>query len=96
MAEADPEKYIIVLDHQPSDYENEAETAADLVVSGHTHGGQLIPITYVGEWLGMNDRTYGYERRNNTDFIVTSGIADWEMDFKTGTISEYVIITVNS
>ena len=96
VAEADPEKYIIVLDHQPSDYENEAETAADLVVSGHTHGGQLIPITYVGEWLGMNDRTYGYERRNNTDFIVTSGIADWEMDFKTGTISEYVIITVNS
>ena len=41
----DTDKYIIVLDHQPNDYEKESRTAADLVLSGHTHGGQLIPIT---------------------------------------------------
>ena len=92
----DTSKYMIVLDHQPSDYEAEAATAADLVLSGHTHGGQLIPATFVGEWLGMNDRTYGYEHRSGTDFIVTSGIADWEIRFKTGTFSEYVIIEISS
>ncbi len=92
----DPSKYIIMLDHQPGDYDNEARSKADLVVSGHTHGGQLIPITLVGEWIGMNDRTYGHEKRNSTDFIVTSGISDWAMDFKTGTKSEYVIIDVKS
>ena len=91
----DTSKYIIVIDHQPNDYENEAASAADLVLSGHTHGGQLIPATFVGEWLGMNDRTYGYERRSDTDFIVTSGISDWEIKFKTGTRSEYVIINVS-
>ncbi|MCR5657333.1 MAG: metallophosphoesterase [Butyrivibrio sp.] len=91
----DDSKYIVVLSHEPIDYENECNTSADLVVSGHTHGGQLIPITYVGVWSGINDRTYGYERRNNTDFIVTSGISDWAIDFKTGTRSEYVIINVN-
>ncbi|MBR5372436.1 MAG: metallophosphoesterase [Oscillospiraceae bacterium] len=90
----DTSKYIIVMDHQPSDYENEAASAADLVVSGHTHGGQLIPITFVGEWLSMNNRTYGYEQRSGTDFIVTSGIADWEIQFKTGTKSEYVMINI--
>ena len=90
----DRDKYLIVLDHQPNDYAAEAAAGADLVLSGHSHGGQLIPITYVGEWFGMLDRTYGWERREGTDFIVTSGISCWEILFKTGTRSEYVLITV--
>ncbi|WP_029324640.1 metallophosphoesterase [Butyrivibrio sp. AE3004] len=90
----DTDKYIIVIDHQPNDYANEAATAADLVVSGHTHGGQLIPITYLGEWFGVNDMTYGYKKLNETNFIVTSGISDWAIRFKSGTKSEYVIINV--
>ena len=90
----DKDKYIIVMDHQPGDYENESDTAADLVVSGHTHGGQLIPLQPVSTLFGFNDRTYGYERRNGTDFIVTSGIGCWEIKFKTGTKSEFVIINV--
>lgn len=95
MKNTDPQRYTIVLDHQPTDYDSEAVAGADLVVSGHTHGGQLFPVTYVGEWFNINDATYGYERRKNTDFIVTSGISDWEILFKTGTKSEYVIIDVN-
>ena len=96
LEDVDPEKYIIVLDHEPTDYENEAATNADLVVSGHTHGGQLIPLGTVGKLFAGNERTYGYERRNRTDFIVTSGISDWAVHFKTGTRSEYVIITLNA
>ncbi|MBQ1371553.1 MAG: metallophosphoesterase [Oscillospiraceae bacterium] len=88
------ECYIIVMDHQPTDYENEAATKADLVVSGHTHGGQMIPLNWIGELFGENDRTYGHEQRNGTDFVVTSGISDWVVHFKTGTCSEYVILTV--
>ncbi len=90
----DDSKYIIVMDHQPNDYEKESQTKADLVLSGHTHGGQLLPVTYFGKWFGINDAIYGYERRENTDFIVTSGISDWRMKFKTGTKSEYVMIDV--
>ena len=88
----DTDKYIIVLDHEPSDYENQTGSAADLVVSGHTHGGQVIPLGYIGELLGMNDMIYGHKRIENTDFVVTSGISDWAFWFKTGTKSEYVII----
>ncbi len=95
LAGVDPGRYIIVMDHEPTDFENESATAADLVVCGHTHGGQLIPLGLIGRWFGGNDRTYGYEQRGETDFIVTSGIADWAMHFKTGTRSEYVIITIN-
>ncbi len=91
----DTSKYIIVMDHQPADYSREAESNADLVVSGHTHGGQFFPVTHVGEWFNINDRTYGYEKRNNTEFIVTSGISCWAIRFKTGTKSEFVMIDIN-
>ncbi len=84
--------YTIVLDHQPNDYEAEAAAGVNLVLSGHTHGGQLFPVNRIGELIGANDRTYGYERRQNTDFIVTSGISAWEIPLKTGCRSEYVII----
>lgn len=94
MDEIPKDRYTIVIDHQPNDYDAEAAAGADLVLSGHTHGGQLIPITKVGEWIGANDATYGYERREHTDFIVTSGISAWSILFKTGCKSEYVNIRI--
>lgn len=92
--ELNKDKFVIVLDHQPNDYKNQSEAKVDLVLSGHTHGGQLYPLNKVGEWIGANDKTYGYERRLHTDFIVTSGLSDWEINFKTGTKSEFVIIDI--
>lgn len=92
----DPDKYSIVLDHQPHDYDAQTAAGVDLVLSGHTHGGQLLPINYVGEWTGENDKTYGLEKRNNTNFIVTSGISDWAIKFKTGCKSEYVVINIQA
>lgn len=90
----DKDKYILVLDHQPTDYADQAEAKVDLVVSGHTHGGQLFPFNQVGKWIGANDLVYGHEKHHQTDFIVTSGISDWAIKFKTGTKSEYVIINL--
>lgn len=92
----DDEKFYVVLDHQPGDYEAEAASGVDLVISGHTHGGQLIPATFVGEWFGINDATYGLKRIGETDFIVSSGIADWQLLFKTGCKSEIVVIDIAS
>lgn len=90
----DKTKFSIVMDHQPYDYTAESKSQVDLVLSGHTHGGQLIPINHVGEWTGENAKAYGYEKRGDTNFIVTSGISDWAIKFKTGCKSEYVVIDV--
>ena len=91
----DSSKYIIVMDHQPNDYNNESNANVDLVLSGHTHGGQLLPINKIGQWIGANDKTYGIEKMNNTNFIVTSGISDWAVKFKTGCKSEYVVVDIH-
>lgn len=92
--ELDKSKYMIVLDHQPNDYANEAAANVDLVLSGHTHGGHIFPAGPIGLLMGANDRVYGTEHRNNTDFIVSSGISGWAIPFKTGTISEYAVIDI--
>lgn len=90
----DPDKFSIVLDHQPHDYDAQEASGVDLVLSGHTHGGQLIPFNRMGEWLGLDDKAYGIEKRGNTSFVVTSGISDWAIQFKTGCRSEYVVIDI--
>lgn len=94
LQDTDRSKYSIVINHQPTDYENEEPAEVDLVLSGHTHGGQLFPFNMVGEWTGVNDKVYGHEKRGKTDFIVTSGISNWALVFKTGCRSEYVIIDI--
>lgn len=90
----DTKKYMIVLDHQPADYKNQEKAGVDLVLSGHTHGGQLFPLNQIGKWIGANDLVYGHEKRGKTDFIVTSGLSNWALRFKTGTKSEFVIINI--
>lgn len=92
----DQSKYMIVADHQPTDYKNQAAAKVDLVLSGHTHGGQLFPFNSVGKWIGANDRVYGHEKRDDTNFIVTSGLSDWAIKFKTGCKSEYVTVLVKA
>lgn len=92
----DDDKYQIVMDHQPADYANEKASGVDLVLSGHTHGGQLFLIKLFQEITGMggNDQIYGLENIDGSDFIVTSGISDWAIKFKTWCRSEYVIIDI--
>lgn len=89
-----PDDFTLVLDHQPNDYDNEASANADLVYSGHTHGGHIWPSGYVGLLIKANDFVYGQTVREKTNFIVTSGISGWAIPFKTGAVSEYTVIDV--
>ncbi len=95
IAPLDKNKYMIVLDHQPTDYEAEEAAGVDLVLSGHTHGGQLWPLEFVQPLISENDNVRGLVSRGNTDFIVTDGISDWAVKFKTGCRSEFNLIKVS-
>lgn len=92
----DKSKFSIVLDYQPREYDKDAKAGVNLVLSGHTHGGQLIPLVQLNNLFhpAGDDRIYGMEQRKDTGYIVTSGISDWAIKFKTGCKSEYVLINV--
>ena len=90
----DESKYVIMLDHQPNDYDAIAKASPDLVISGHTHGGHIFPAGPIGLLMGANDSVYGLEKREDTSFIVTSGLSGWEIPFKTFAVSEFVVIDI--
>ena len=94
----DKSKYSIVLDHQPREYSEDAKAGVGMVLSGHTHGGQMIPWVQLDRMFhwGGDDNVYGREQRENTNYIVTSGISDWAIKFKTGCRSECVIIDIEA
>ena len=93
---ANGEKFILTLDHQPRDYENIAASKTDLVLSGHTHAGQIWPVGFVQEIFNMNDEVYGHGFYDeDTQFIVTAGFAGWKYPVKTEEKAEYVVIDIN-
>lgn len=94
MEGVDQEKYTIFLNHQPNDFDAEAKAGVDLVLCGHTHGGQIFPVGLVGTATGLDDKSYGLEVRGNTSFIVNSGISCWGLQFKTAAPSEYAVIDI--
>ena len=88
----DRKKPVLVMDHQPSQLDELAEAGADLVLSGHTHNGQLFPGNLVGR-IGWKNPCGKYCHKNMTS-IVTSGAGIWGPAMRIGTDSEVVEITV--
>ena len=90
MHEIDHTQPVIVLDHQPVDINSVVEAGADLLLCGHTHNGQVWPLSLLTK--RMFDVSYGYEKREQTHIYVTSGLSLWGPPFRIGTQSEMVVI----
>ena len=95
LAALDKSHYIILLDHQPLEYSEADKAGADLLLSGHTHGGQIFPLAYMNRLVSKNEMVYGIKEIGSTTCIVSSGISEWGFAFRTGCKSEYVVINVN-
>lgn len=89
----DKTKPIFLLDHQPYNLEISEAVGVDLQFSGHTHQGQVWPISLVTKRIYEQD--HGFLKKGNTNIYVSSGIGIWGGKFRIGTQSEYVVIDVN-
>ncbi len=82
---------VIVLDHQPSNI-NEYGSDVDLVLSGHTHKGQMYPFSLITRSIYEIDYGYMKATEEHPHVIVTSGIGTWGPPIRVLTDSEVVII----
>lgn len=88
----DRKKFIIMVDHQPTEAEENSEQGVDLELSGHTHAGQIWPIGLLSEFAGMLN--YGEYQKGNCRVIVSSGFAGWGYPLRTEKHGEYVVINI--
>ena len=86
--------FTILLDHQPSHLEEAEENGIDFQFSGHTHRGQVWPISWITD--AIFEKSWGSHSRGNTRYYVSSGLGIWGGRFRIGTQSEYVVATIHS
>ena len=89
---ADLTKYCILLDHQPYHLDQAERQHIDFQFSGHTHHGQLWPISWITEHV--YECAFGQHQRGRTHYYISSGMGIWGGMFRIGTRSEYVIATI--
>lgn len=84
---------VILMDHQPFNLNKVAEAGVSLQLSGHTHHGQLWPLNYLTD--AIYEVSYGYLKKANTHFYVSSGYGTWGPPVRLGSRSEIMIIDLN-
>lgn len=84
-----PDKYLIIIDHQPFDFEKQCSLGTDLQLSGHTHAGQLFPLKWIYE---TSVHAYGKYSYGNSELYVSSGASGWRVPLRAEVGCQYEII----
>ena len=90
---ADRDLPIVMLDHNPASIDSYRGDVG-LVLSGHTHKGQIFPGSVFTNAIYTVD--YGYYRsEHGTQAVVTSGVGTWGLPMRVGTDCEIVRIALD-
>lgn len=84
--------YTILLDHQPYHLEEAEQCGIDFQLSGHTHRGQVWPLSWITDML--YECSWGSHQRGTTSYYVSSGLGIWGAKYRIGTQSEYVVAKI--
>lgn len=90
--EIDTSKPLLILDHEPRDYDELEAIGTDLMMAGHTHDGQLWPTKIATDIIWTNP--YGLYVNNSFHAITTSGLGLFGPNMRVGTIAEVCIIHI--
>ena len=94
MAGIDKSKPIILLDHQPYKLTESEAAGVDLQFSGHTHRGQVWPMSWVTDYI--YEQSHGYRQWGNSHIYVSSGLSLWGPPFRIGTESDMAVFHLST
>jgi uncharacterized protein len=86
MAGRDPSRAVVLLAHQPKTFKDALKADVDLQLSGHVHGGQLVPFN----WLVRLDQPYieGLYVVGRSAIYVSTGTGYWGPPMRVGSRAE--------
>ena len=92
----DKARPIFFMDHQPIDFPANNEAGVDLILSGHTHRGQIFPGSIITRRMFSEAGAthYGYWQGSGAQAVVTSGIGVWGPPMRIGSRSEVAVIDI--
>jgi uncharacterized protein len=88
----DPEVASILLTHAPHHLPIAAEEKISLQLSGHTHGGQYFPFTWITSRI-YGPFVYGLQRLGDLLVYTSCGAGTWGPPMRLGTNPEIVLIS---
>jgi uncharacterized protein len=90
-ADVDRDRASILLTHAPDRLQIAEEEGFSLQLSGHTHGGQFFPFTWITSRI-YGKFVYGLQRLGNLLVYVSYGAGTWGPPLRLGTTPEIVLI----
>ncbi len=89
-----PDEFTILVDHQPYHLEEAEAAEIDFQFSGHTHRGQVWPISLLTDL--MYEKSWGLHKRGATIYYISSGLGIWGPKFRLGSRSEYLVLEITA
>lgn len=88
----DRDRFVLLLYHRPRGLSAAAAAGVDLMISGHTHNGQIVPFNLVVR--RVFEQTVGLFRDGMTQLYVSPGTGTWGPVMRLGTRGEVTLFEV--
>jgi len=90
--EVDKNKFVLLLYHRPRGLTAAAAAGVDLMISGHTHNGQIVPFNFV---VGrVFEQTVGLFNEGAAQLYVSPGTGTWGPVMRLGSRGEVTLFEV--
>lgn len=94
LADRDPSRPVVLLAHQPVQVREAAAYGVDLQLSGHTHGGQIVPFNLL---VRLDQPVVaGLAEVDGTQIYVTRGAGFWGPPMRVGAEPEIALIELRA
>ncbi|MFG2135568.1 metallophosphoesterase [Streptomyces sp. NPDC048650] len=90
----DTARAVVLLAHQPVTIHETVRHGVDLQLSGHTHGGQMWPVTHLA--AATNPTVAGLARYGDTRLYVTRGAGAWGPPVRVGAPPDVTVVELAS
>ncbi|MQA62074.1 MAG: metallophosphoesterase [Actinophytocola sp.] len=90
----DPDHAVVLIAHQPVDVTPAADHDVDLMLAGHTHGGQLSPFELLVN--AQQGAVAGFYQRGGTKMYVTRGAGFWGPPVRVGAPPDITIVELQA
>ena len=94
LGDRDPAKPVVLMAHQPVVARDAASYGVDLQVSGHTHGGQMVPFNYLVKL--QQPVVSGYGEVDGVPVYVTNGAGFWGPPVRVGAPPQVTLIELKA